>query len=101
MSEKFDGIQVAFGSRGRTAQDLAEVADRLERAVALALPGVARCVGTRDELSEEFDTECTGLTEQMGQHFESIATHLRGMAAKHVASEHTYVRTEYANGAAS
>ncbi|MFG3442408.1 hypothetical protein ACGF0J_34640 [Nonomuraea sp. NPDC047897] len=101
MSETFDGIQVTFGSRVRTAQDLAAVADRLQRAVTLALPGVARCAGTRDELSEEFDAECAGLTDRLGQHFESIATGLRGMAARHVAAERGYVHTEYANGAAS
>ncbi|MFI7444141.1 hypothetical protein [Nonomuraea indica] len=101
MSETYDGIQVAFGSRVRTAEDLAGVADRLERAVSLALPGVARCAGARDELSEEFDAECAGLTDRMGQHFESIAAQLRGMAARHMASEQTYVRAEHANGGAS
>ncbi|MEQ4721941.1 hypothetical protein [Nonomuraea sp. B19D2] len=101
MSEKFDGIQVAFGSRVRTAEGLTEVADRLVQAVTLAMPGVARCVGTRDELSDEFDAECAGLTDQLGQHFESVVTQLRGMAAKHVVSEHTYVQAEHANGGAS
>ncbi|GLW05407.1 hypothetical protein Misp01_05370 [Microtetraspora sp. NBRC 13810] len=100
MSATFDGIQVAFGSRIRTAEGLAEVTDRLERAVSGALPGAARIAGTPDDLSDEFDAECAGLIDHMAQHFGDIAARLREMAARHVASEHNYTRAEHANGGA-